>query len=144
MPSILYGSTPPTSMITAVLSRKHYGTAWCFRKVPERGPATILFISCHTCSDRIAKLFRACFYERGNWGWSHNCRATSCIFNGVSYRRACVRLSARGVAGNLPLKVSRNIGYRSDGIAISCDMGPLSLVPLATRTFPKLIGKSLH
>ena len=38
-----------------------------------RGPATILFISRDTCSDSIAKLFRACFY-----GVSHNNRAIRC------------------------------------------------------------------
>ena len=38
-----------------------------------RGPAAILFISRDTCSDSIAKLFRACFY-----GVSHNYRAICC------------------------------------------------------------------
>ena len=38
-----------------------------------RGPAAILFISRDTCSDSIAKLFRACFY-----GVSHNYRAIRC------------------------------------------------------------------
>ena len=37
------------------------------------GPAAILFISRDTCSDSIAKLFRACFY-----GISHNYRAIRC------------------------------------------------------------------
>ena len=37
---------------------------------PLRGPAAILFISRDTCSDSIAKLFRACFC-----GVSHNYRA---------------------------------------------------------------------
>ena len=51
--------------------------------------------------------------------------------NGVSHRCACVRLSARregvshhfGGVSNLNEKVSRDMGYRSDSIAISCDMG---------------------
>ena len=38
-----------------------------------RGPAAILFISRDTCSDSIAKLFRACFC-----GVSHNFRAICC------------------------------------------------------------------
>ena len=38
-----------------------------------RGPAAILFISRDTCSDSIAKLFRACFC-----GVSHNYRAIRC------------------------------------------------------------------
>ena len=50
-----------------------------------RGPAAIVFISRDTCSDSIAKLFRACFY-----GVSHNYR-TIC-----SHRCACVELSTKG------------------------------------------------
>ena len=38
-----------------------------------RGPVAILFISRDTCSDSIAKLFRACFC-----GVSHNDRAICC------------------------------------------------------------------
>ena len=38
-----------------------------------RGPAAILFISRDTCSDSIAKLFRACFY-----GVSHSYRVILC------------------------------------------------------------------
>ena len=38
-----------------------------------RGPIEILFVSRDTCSDSIAKLFRACFY-----GVSHNYRAIRC------------------------------------------------------------------
>ena len=38
-----------------------------------RGPPAILFISRDTCSDSIAKLFRACFC-----GVSHNHRAIRC------------------------------------------------------------------
>ena len=43
-----------------------------------RGPAAILFISRDTCSDSIAKSFRACFN-----GVSHNYRAICCK---VGYR----------------------------------------------------------
>ena len=57
------------------------GDSWLFRKilvsvksfVRLRGPAAILFTSRDTCSDSIAKLFRACFY-----GVSHNYRAIRC------------------------------------------------------------------
>ena len=38
-----------------------------------RGPAAILFISRDTCSDSIAKVFRACFHVV-----SHNYRAIRC------------------------------------------------------------------
>ena len=50
----------------------------------------------------------------------------------VSQRCTCVKLSTRGGstpfwgAANLPENVSHDMGYRSDGIAISRDMGPLS------------------
>ena len=39
----------------------------------HRGPAAILFTSRDTCSDSIAKVFRACFH-----GVSHNYRAIRC------------------------------------------------------------------
>ena len=45
--------------------------AWA--KANLRGPVAILFISRDTCSDSIAKLFRACFC-----GISHNYRAICC------------------------------------------------------------------
>ena len=45
----------------------------CKRDRKLRGPAAILFISRDTCSDSIAKLFRACFN-----GVSHNYRAIRC------------------------------------------------------------------
>ena len=52
--------------------------------------------------------------------------------NGVSRRCAGVRLSTKGGgvapfwgSANLPEKVSRDMGYRSDSIPISRDMGPL-------------------
>ena len=54
--------------------------------------------------------------------------------NGVSHRCACVKLSTKGGIAPLwgsakfPEKVSRDMGYRSDSIAISRDMGPLSYV----------------
>ena len=77
-----------------------------------RGPAAILFISRNTCSDSIAKLFRACFY-----GVSHNYRGIRCK---MGYRIAPFWGSA-----HLPQKVSRDMGYRSDSIAALHDMGPL-------------------
>ena len=55
--------------------------------------------------------------------------------NGVSHRCACVKLSTKGGGVShhsggvltLPEKVSRDMGYRSDSIAVSRNMGPLSL-----------------
>ena len=52
--------------------------------------------------------------------------------SGVSHRCACVKLSTKGGvapfwgSANLPERVSRDMGHRSDSIAISRDMGPLS------------------
>ena len=82
------------------------------------------FISRGTCSDSIAKLFHACFCAV-----LHNDRAICCK-NGVSRRYAFVKLSAkgeyrtifRGVLTSLK-KVSRDVGYRSDSIAVSRDIG---------------------
>ena len=51
-----------------------------------RGPVAILFISRDTCSDSIAKLFRACFC-----GVSQII-AQNMLQNGVSHRCACVKL----------------------------------------------------
>ena len=55
---------------------------------------------------------------------------------GVSHRCACVKQSAKGRgniapfcgSANLPYKVSRHMGYRSDGTAILFDMRPRSSV----------------
>ena len=53
--------------------------------------------------------------------------------DGVSHRCACVKLSAKGGGiasfwgtANLREKVSRNMEYRGDGIALLHHMGPLS------------------
>ena len=91
---------------------------WTYRTLREgnppkklRGPAAILFISRDACSDSIAKLFCACF---------------------VGYRTIIARYVAKwGLApfwgsASVPSKVSRDMGYRSNSIAISRDMGPLS------------------
>ena len=52
--------------------------------------------------------------------------------NGVSHRCACVKQRTKGGviahswgSANLPLKISRDMGYRSHSIAVSRDMGPL-------------------
>ena len=51
--------------------------------------------------------------------------------NGVSHRCACVKLSIKGgdrtIVGsaNIPEKVSHDMGYRSDSIVVSRDVGPL-------------------
>ena len=58
-----------------------------------RGPAAILFIWRDTCSDSIAKIFRACFY-----GVSHNYRAIRCK---MGYRT------------DVPVKLSSKRGYRT-------------------------------
>ena len=55
-----------------------------------RGPAAILFISRDTCSDSIAKRFRACHL----WGIAQLSRDT--LQNGVSHGCVCVKLSTRG------------------------------------------------
>ena len=87
----------------------------------------ILFISRDTCSDSIANLFRACF----SWGIAQLSRDT--LQNGVSHRCACVKLNTQGgiaplwEGANLPQKVSRDMEYRSDSIAVSRDMAPLRI-----------------
>ena len=66
-----------------------------------------------------------------SWGIALLSRDT--LRHGVSHRCACVKLSTKGgyrtilrECYNLPVKVSRDMGYRSDSIAVSTDMGPLS------------------
>ena len=92
-----------------------------------RGPAAILFIS-RDSSDSIAKCFRACFY-----GASHNLIARYVAKWGIAQMCLCeTKYQGEGIApfwgsANLPEKVSRDTGYRSDSIAVSRDMGPLSL-----------------
>ena len=71
------------------------GEQHCFQRSSRhspslRGPAAILFISRDTCSDSIAKLFRACFCG----GIAQLSRDT--LQNGVSHRCACLKLSAKG------------------------------------------------
>ena len=86
----------------------------------------MLFISRDTCSDTIAKLFRTCFYRV-----SHTFRAICCK---MGYRTdvLCETKYQWGVShhvgggANLPEKVSHDMGYRSDSIAISRDTGLLS------------------
>ena len=93
-----------------------------------RGPAAILVISRDACSDGIAKLFRA-YFNIGGGGIAQLSR--DMLRSRVSHRCACVKLSTKGSApfwgsADLPEKVSRDMGYRSDSIAISRDMvGPL-------------------
>ena len=99
-----------------------------------RGPAAILFILRDACSDSIAKLFRACFY-----GVSHNYRAICCKMGYRTDVPMWNEVPRGGIApfwgnANLPEKVSRDMGYRSDSIAVSRDMGPLRY-NLATKSF---------
>ena len=56
----------------------------------RRGPAAILFISCGTCSDSIAKPFVLVYFG----GIAPFSRDT--LQNGVSHRCACVKLSTKG------------------------------------------------
>ena len=57
-----------------------------------------------------------------------------------------MKLSARGDiepfggAANLPEKVSRDMGYRCDSIAISRDMGTLSFQIFGLRFNPQLVS----
>ena len=91
-----------------------------------RGPAAILFISRDTFSDSIAKLFRACFP-----GVSHKYRAICCKMGYRTDMSVYNKAPRRGIApcwgiAGTAEKVSRDRGYRSDTIAVSRDMGPLS------------------
>ena len=99
---------------------------WNFKNFGLRGPAVILFMLRYTCSDSIAKVFRACFL----WGIAQLSRDT--LQNGVSHRCARVKLSTKGAYRTIfwgvltsLKKISRGMGYRSDSIAISRDKGPL-------------------
>ena len=47
-------------------------------------------------------------------------------------------------SANLPEKVSRDMGYRSDSIAISRDMGPLSLVRFAASQGSGMARSGVH
>ena len=66
--------------------------------------------------------------------------------NGVSHRCACVKLSTKGGiapfrgSAKLPEKVSCDMGYYSDSIAISRDMGPLSLKKDSRRVESGTLG----
>ena len=77
-------------------------------------PAATLFITRDTCSDSIAL-------------------KSNTLQNGVSHRCACAKLSTkRGYCTILgecwpPWKILHDMGYHSDSIAISRDMGPLRL-----------------
>ena len=59
-----------------------------------RGPTAIVLISCDTCSDSIAKVYRACFY-----GVAQLSRDT--LQNRVLHRCACVKLSSKGGGSHL-------------------------------------------
>ena len=83
-----------------------------------RVPAVMLFISHDTCSDSIAKLLGACF----NGYRTIIARCAALYYS--KYQRGAI--AAFWGAANLPEKASRDMGYRSDSIAISRDMGPLS------------------
>ena len=90
-----------------------------------RGPATILWISRDACSDNHKTL--SCLFLGGIVQLSCNVKW------GVAQIRLCKTKYQGGVStpfcgiADLPEKLSRNMGYRSDGIAISREMVPLSL-----------------
>ena len=89
----------------------------------------MLFISRDTCKESIAKHFGACFHG----GIAQLSR--DMLQNGVSHRYTCVKVSTGGggryrtILGSCqpPWKVLHDMGYRSDSIAISRDMGPLRI-----------------
>ena len=89
------------------------------------GPVAILFISRDTCIYSIAKLFRACFcgYRTiiaryvAKWGIAQKCLYETKYQGGVSHHFGGVLTSLK--------KVSCDMGYCSDSIAISRNMGPL-------------------
>ena len=92
---------------------------------PLRGPAAILSTSRDTCSDSIA-IFPCLFFMEyhtiiaryvAKWGIAQMCLCET------KYQRGGVA-PIWGTA-NLPENVSRDMGYRSDSIAVSRDMGPL-------------------
>ena len=90
--------------------------------------------------------FRACFL----WGIAQLSRDT--LQNGLSHRCVCAKLSTKGRVSHhfggvpdLPWKVSRDMGYRSDSIAISRNMGPLRPCKNSQRkSTPDMTGRSFH
>ena len=91
--------------------------------------------------DSIAKTIRCLFL----WGIAQLSR--DMLHNGVSHRCACVKLSTKGRVShhpwgvaNLPEKASRDMRSRSDSIAISCGMGPLSAA-FGKNFLPELCGE---
>ena len=99
-----------------------------------RGLATILSISRDTCSDSIANSFVLVLMEYrtiiaryvAKWGIAQMCLCQTKYQVGVSHHFGGVLISLK--------KVSRDIGYRSDSIAISRDMGPLRLWLLVSNS----------
>ena len=80
------------------------------------------------------KIFRAKFtlqtcHLKFLWGITQLSR--DMLQNGVSHKCASVKLSTKGGiasfggSANVTEKVSRDMGYRSDAIVVSRDMGPL-------------------
>ena len=102
-------------------------TPKCFCFPMLRGPVAILFISRDICSDSIAKLSLVLVFVGyrtiiaryvAKWGIAQMCLCQT------KYQGGGIALFWG--SANLPEKVSRDMGYRSDSIALSRDMGPLS------------------
>ena len=94
-----------------------------------RGPATILFISCDACSDSITKLVVLVFMGYRTIIAQYVAKrgvAQMCLCETQHQGGASHHLNFGGSA-NLPEMVSRDMGYCGDSIALSHDMGPLSV-----------------
>ena len=108
-----------------VFPSPYFSTPHLFFSEVLRGPVAILVISRDTRSDSIAKLFRAsfCGYRTiiaryvAKWGIAQMCLCETKYQGGIA---------PFWESADLPEKASRDTGYRSDSIAASRDMGPLS------------------
>ena len=97
--------------------------------------ARLLLRGPRNLNDSIAKRFRACFL-------GHRAIIARYVAKkGVSHRGACVKLSSNGgcrTVTSLGQSADLPMGFRSDGIAISRDMGPPSFSDPA-HSFPNFI-----
>ena len=86
-------------------NRRRISSRWGSRHL--RGPAAILFTSRDTCSDSIAELFRASFYEV-----SHNYRAIRCKM-GIAQMCLCETKYQEGVSHHFGGALSSLERYRA-------------------------------
>ena len=128
---IRFYSPPPLALLQSISLNILLSLCWFFQEICRlRGPAAILFISRDTCSDSVSQEYSVPVFMGyrtiiaryvAKWGI-----AQMCLCETIGTKGGGVIVPCSGSA-NLPTKASRDMGHRSDSIAISRDMGPLSL-----------------